>query len=393
MSTKHGEEWYCSMNKKILTGIISLIFVAIVAINIYFYKGIGSKAPIPSVETIGVERQKISDTLLASGIVQPNRQEKMNKDETMGKVKSILVHEGQRVSEGTELFYYEGEAIDSSLSQLQIAHQRLMLQKEQSENKIKDLEANLKKNINSVTSIEEAITESQKQKRDLDREIALLQLEIQENEMETDKQRSKKEKLVVKSPLAGIVRKINSIDTISTEPFIVIDSDEPYVIKGAITEFDSVLVQPGQKAVIRPKVLPNLTFNGVVKHLEYTPIDGSIAGSRKNDSVTQYPLTVNLTDRQEGLKEGYHTTIEIEVKSKETIALPQDAILLQGGKEYAFVLDNRIIRKRELKTGFSDDKYKEVIEGVSLGEQVVAHPAANLNDGMEVNSLDSSHGS
>ncbi|MFC0213518.1 efflux RND transporter periplasmic adaptor subunit [Paenibacillus chartarius] len=378
------------MNKKVLAGLIGFTCIVVIAVNLYFFKVQGNVAQIPVVDTVRVEKQIISDYLLSSGIVQPSRQEKISKDESLGKVKGILVHQGQRVSEGTELFYYGGENITTALSQLEIARQRLILQKEQIEGKIKDLETSLKKNVNSVTSIEETISDMQKQKKDMEREIALLELELRENQMEMDKQSSKKERLVVKSPISGIVNKIQEIDAVNTEPFITINSNEPYVIKGAITEFDSVSVKPGQKVLIRPKVLPNLVFTGMVKQLEYTPIDGEIVGVKTNESVTQYPLTVNLTDGQEGLKEGYHTTIEIELMSKETIALPQDAIWIQDGKEYAFIVDNQIVRKRELKIGLSNDQFKEIIEGVFIGEAVVTNPTANMRDGMEVISRDTS---
>ena len=83
-----------SRKKLIIGGVIVLALVAIVVANFAFKR---SKAPTVNAEAI--KAQRLEAVVSASGTIQPKRSVNISAD-TMGRVTSLAVNEGDRVKKG-----------------------------------------------------------------------------------------------------------------------------------------------------------------------------------------------------------------------------------------------------------------------------------------------------
>ncbi|MCY9657570.1 efflux RND transporter periplasmic adaptor subunit [Paenibacillus chondroitinus] len=379
------------MKKKWLITIIGIGILSIVGLNIFLLvKSKFSHSNVTSVQTFEVKMQQMSDTLVASGTVTPREEERIFKDESMGSIKDIFVSEGQEVRKGTELFRYDEEEINNKMKLLEISRSRLSLELEQYREKLDNLEADFKHNLKDTLQIEESLRQAENNKNELERQVKYIMLSIQQNEMELTSLLKKRDNLVVKSVVSGVVKKItrnaNKSTTDSQDPIIHIASNEPYKVKGTITEFDSVFVKAGQPVKVRAKVLSSEVWEGKIESIQLSPSQNVLnAGVEKNASVTSYPYEVALVDNRKGLQDGYHVSVEIQINVKDNVlTLPHDVTFAKDSKEFVFVVVNNRLQKREITIGLMNDEFKEVLTGVNEGDIIVRHPKVEWKDGMEV---------
>ena len=110
-------------NKKkkwIIIGVIVLI-VIVAAVNIFVMQG--KKKGTTKTDTVSFEKvteRKLNNTKLISGQVKPGNIESFYADPTKGKVKDIVVKEGQEVGKGTKLFSYDNEEINLQVKQAEL---------------------------------------------------------------------------------------------------------------------------------------------------------------------------------------------------------------------------------------------------------------------------------
>ena len=65
--------------------------------------------------------------------------------------------------------------------------------------------------------------------------------------------------------------------------------------------------------------------------------------------------------------------IELLYKEKDALSIPDTALLMDGNKSFVYkIIENNIIKKTEVKTGFRDQENIEIINGLSQGDKVVA---------------------
>ncbi|OPH48277.1 hypothetical protein BC351_38435 [Paenibacillus ferrarius] len=379
------------MKKKWFLILLSLGILSIIGINLFLiFNPNSSLSSLTNVRVIQVEKQQISDTLIASGVVTPSDEERIFIDEAMGSVKDLFVYEGQEVMKGTELFRYDEEEIRSKVTLLEIAKTRLSLELEQHREKLDNLEADFKHNLKDTSLVEESIRQAGKARKELERQVKYTMLSIKENEMQMESLLKKKDNLIVKSSISGIVKKVtrnrNRAGTEAQEPIIHLVSNEPYKVKGTITEFDSVFVKAGQPVKVKSKVLSSEMWEGKVKSIQLSPSQSGInSGLEKKESVTSYPFEVALMDKRAGLQEGYHVSVEIQIKAKDNVfTLPHDATFVQDSKEFVFIVVDNMLQKKEITIGLMNDQFKEVLTGVNEGDIVVRQPKIDWKEGLEV---------
>ncbi|GGA03510.1 putative ATP-binding cassette transporter-like protein [Paenibacillus marchantiophytorum] len=377
------------MKQKLILTIGILTIAAIISINVVSSKKKSYLSNSPSVKIIHVKKERISDTLIASGVIVQREEEKKYYDETKGQITHWYVFEGQQILKGTALFQYDGEDLKKQKKQLEITGSRLVLQMEQTNKKIKYLNTQFKESVKDSTSLDETISKVAEQKDDLERELKLSELEIQQNDIEKDLLDKKLDQLVVKSTISGIVKKITipkaGQSELNQQPCINIVSGT-FQVRGSISEFDSVYVKAGQQVLVKPKVLSNQVWKGVIKYIELASItNNSTTALDKGSPVTSYPFVVELIDTQDGLQDGYHVALEIHIKEKEgVLTIPNDAVLIQDQKEIVYIVENGKLYKKNIETGFTNDLIKEVTAGVREGDVVVRNPLPGWKDGMDV---------
>ena len=77
--------------------------------------------------------------------------------------------------------------------------------------------------------------------------------------------------------------------------------------------------------------------------------------------------------------------IELLYKEKDALSIPDTALLMDGNKSFVYkIIENNIIKKTEVKTGFRDQENLEIISGLSQGDKVVAEGLTKIRPNMKV---------
>ncbi|MCS6859142.1 MAG: efflux RND transporter periplasmic adaptor subunit [Abditibacteriales bacterium] len=198
-----------------------------------------------------------------------------------------------------------------------------------------------------------------------------------------------KESLIV-SPIDGVVaRKLADVGELVTpmtplfpgsELLKLVDTNRRWVVAEVDAE-DLAKVFVGQNVTVTTEAHPYRAFKGRVREI------GAMAepkpGGRTRAKIVR--VQIDLLDPAPELKPG----LEVDVKAHATLddnalLVPNDAIIINGGKSQVFVVVNDRVRLREVQLGKRNPTRTEIIKGLSEGDRVVVKGKEGLRDGMAV---------
>lgn len=389
----------------VIAGVVVLAGVNVFALT----RSQSALSQVKEADTIKVERKTISDSIIASGIVVAAEEEVVTIDPTKGTISNVYVSVGQKVSPGTALFKYKSAELEAELNSIENGEQRAKYQ----QNELKKRLADVDKKLNAAKAnqakpkgeqTEEQIQAQQQAQKEAiemlnkERQAILAEMKAAEfdaKDIQFRKQNVQKRmgELTINSTISGTVTEVNKgagLKDGSSQVVVRIVSSAPFKIEGTVTEYDLVRIAPGQAVNVKAKVYPGREWKGKIEKVNQTPVSatgaammGAGAGGGQ-ENITSYPYTVALDDSTD-LVVGFHVNIEIATMEKTALVLPFGAIRKIDGKEYVWVVNGTAQEQREVKTGISNDTYKEIVSGVKEGERVLANPPAEGIPGLGVN--------
>jgi multidrug efflux pump subunit AcrA (membrane-fusion protein) len=129
----------------------------------------------------------------------------------------------------------------------------------------------------------------------------------------------------------------------------------------AVAENKLAAIQPGQKATVTPKLLPQTKYDGTVSRIAKTT--STIAGA------SGFEVEIDLDAVDARLAPGMSAAIKIEAgKAENVLLVPTSAV--EGGK-VKVAAEGKAEEEREVVTGRTDGKMVEVVKGLAEGEKVV----------------------
>ncbi len=192
---------------------------------------------------------------------------------------------------------------------------------------------------------------------------------------------------VVRAPFEGVVAelKVEVGEWITPAPPLiqvptvvdVLNLDSLYM-SAPMDEVDSARIKVGQKVWVTLDPFPGRRFKGRVVRVAPYVLDVEA----QNRTVE---IEVELEDRvfASSLLPGTSVDVEVILDVRESVLrIPAEA-LLEGNK--VLVVENGVLVERTLKTGLRNWNFVEVVEGLSVGEQVVTSlDRAEVKAGVEV---------
>lgn len=174
-------------------------------------------------------------------------------------------------------------------------------------------------------------------------------------------------KVISKTIKAG--DKITKSSSGSTTLAVIYDMSN-YTFEMSVDELDVKSVEVGQEVVITADAVTGKTFSGTVSNV-------SLQSSTSN-GVTNYPVTVTLSDGMDELLPGMNVDgVIILAEAKEVLSVPADA-LIRGNQVY--VKDETVkeaqgnipagFRAVEVTTGLISDDYVEITSGLEENQEV-----------------------
>lgn len=162
--------------------------------------------------------------------------------------------------------------------------------------------------------------------------------------------------------------RITSIDDLSQ---IKIDFDIPSVFLATLT--------PGLPILGKVEAYGDKEFQGEIRTVN-TQIDPVTRTVR---------VRAVLPNEEMLLKPGLLMTIMVFKNERETLLIPEEALVKRGRKNFVYVVDDNgektIVRQTEITIGGRQPGYVEVLSGLNAGDEIVSHGTVKIRDGAEVN--------
>lgn len=181
------------------------------------------------------------------------------------------------------------------------------------------------------------------------------------------------------SPLSGTITQkfIEAGSAVSAKQnlFTIVDFNS-LIIKTSVSEDLFSKIKLGDKLKVKFNSFPEKEFAARVT-LKYQQID----------PVTRnFPVELKLTNGSKDITPGMMAELELITDKKEkTITVLNDVFIVnQKDEKIVYVIKDTVAHQRIVTTGISNEKFTEVISGLSLGEKIVVMGQELLKDGIKV---------
>jgi HlyD family secretion protein len=405
---------------KILIGTaIALSLLAIIGKNLGWFgadDATGVYAEYP-------QKRLIIQTVSANGKIQPETEVKISSD-VSGEIMELAVKEGDSVKQGQLLaiinpdiylsIVERGEAaVNNAKANLANSKARLY----QSEARLKEMDAQLERNkklyaqkliadaeyeaIVSTYAAAKAEYESTKQS------ILAAEFTVKSQEAALKEAQQNLTRTRIFAPVSGIVSKLNvekgervvGTSQMTGTEMMRISNLDIMEVNVDVNENDIIQVSIGDSATVDVDAYTGRKFKGIVTEIAKSP---SGAAQQTSDQVTNYLVKVrilnssytDLTEAYAGKKSvfqpGMSASVEIQTESVTgAISIPIESVVLKEQKEFGpdsaqnnlremqeavFVFEEGNAKLVPVSTGIQDDKYIEIVSGITEKQQVITGP-------------------
>jgi HlyD family secretion protein len=386
--------------------IFSAIGVVILVLVVLAILG-GNREPVMSVQVEKVQRRTITQTVTATGKIQPEIEVKIS-PEVSGEIVALPVKEGQAVKKGELLMKIKPDFYAAQRDQFAagLLQAKANLDRAESEfRRMKDLHA---KGLVSESDYDQSKASYEAGKAAYDQAVASL------NQVEESLR-----KTTVLAPMNGTVSQLNSelgervLGTVQfqgTDVMTIADLSRMEA-RVQVSETDVVLVSVGDTARISVDALPNRRINAVVYEIGSTGIS---LGLGTQEEVTNFEVKMRIVGNVPELRPGMSMVADIETETREDVlTVPIQSITTRGAKkmvtdesgegnegappvkvsrksrdenrpkEVVFVVEDGLARTVNVKRGISNDSYVEILDGVAEGRNVVSGSYKAINRELE----------
>ena len=402
-------------------GLLIVIFVIIAIVG-------GGKEDIIMVQTEEVEKRDITQTVTATGTIDPEFKVLITPEVT-GEIIALPVKEGDHVNKGDLLIRIKGD-------QYQAQKDRLEANLKSSEASLKIREAEL----NRLTLEFERVKELHKKTLVSDSELETaesnyLSAQASYEQAQANVLQSKASlrevletlyKTTIFSPLTGTVTQLNvelservlgSGFSQGTNIMTVANLNNMEAVV-EVDENDVVIVSIGDTAIIKVDAFRDREFKGIVTEIGNS---AKSTGVGSQDQVVNFEVKIKLSDLEENLRPGMSCNADIETETVyDVISVPIQCVTARvdtkkfekkgdnenhdekkeemkkkdkkdkkkGPNEVVFVVEEGKVKMVKVTAGISDDNYLEIKEGLEGGEDVVSGSykaiSRELEDGSKV---------
>lgn len=330
----------------------------------------------------GAGKDNLTKTLHAAGVVTPEEEHYVYYNDNPGEFKSFLVKEGDEVRNGSPLYEYTSDNVDTDRAKLDVEKSQLVREATLIDEQIQQLlylqsvSASASGNSTTVSgdgttgddtgSSSEVLTLSiEKEIYDKQLEKSRIMSEIQKYD-ETIKSFNSRDQLGISSNVAGTVKKINYE---LKNPILTIISDKPKV-EGAFTEQDLKNVKAGMEVYVKSQLFKGKVGGTLTKIAAYPESDPSV----KKES--RFPFEIELDEENEDIINGTHVDVTVITDKVLNAATVAEKSIEKGKKNsYIYVLNEAgKVEKRKIDKGMIENGKVEVAKGAKPGELILQKP-------------------
>ncbi len=371
-------------------------------------------------KTVSVEQVNLPVTIAANGTVQPERSVNVS-PKTSGKLRELLVKEGDRVEQDQILAYMDDSNFQGQLTQArgQVASAQATLQRVLAGNRTQDIaqaQARVRDSEASVRRTEQVLRQNQQlfntgaiSQRELnnslaDRDSAIAQLAQNKQALSLQQVGSRPEEIaearaqvttaegslqtvqtqiadtVIRAPFSGVVTKKfadpgafvtpttsgSAVSSATSSSILSLASNNQ--VMANVAESNIAQIKLGQPVEIKVDAYPGKTFTGRVIQLA--------TQSTTVQNVTSFEVKSSIADPAKLLRVGMSVDVEFKVGTlSDVLVIPTVAIVRQEGASGVLVMtgekDDRRSEFRPITTGVSVTDKTVVLSGLQAGDRVM----------------------
>lgn len=188
--------------------------------------------------------------------------------------------------------------------------------------------------------------------------------------------------LAIKAPFGGIVS-LKSVElgemVLPGTPLLEIMDDNSIYIHAPVDEADLYKIRAGQEVKISIDSYPGKKFTGKLYEISPTV-------SQEKQEGRTVSVKISLDPQGEILRPGMSCDVEIMVDQVQgALLVPTNLLMGRVDSKYVFVVENGIVKKRDLRLGLSNWDFTVVAEGIKEGEEIISSiDILNLKEGSRV---------
>jgi RND family efflux transporter MFP subunit len=175
----------------------------------------------------------------------------------------------------------------------------------------------------------------------------------------------------VHAPINGVVAEVATqvgetvAASFAAPTFVTIIDLDRLEVWAYVDETDIGRVEVGQRAVFTVDTYSDTDFTGTVTAIR--PM------AEIQDAVVNYVTVIDIVERHgKILRPEMTTTVNIELERRDDVlAIPNRAVRRDRDGTYAFVMESGGRVRRDIRIGYRDRDYSEVIEGLNEGDRIV----------------------
>ena len=355
-------------NKKIVTAVIVLLVV-----SSFFYNGSEEAIKVLAVKPeIKMVEQTVSNT--RAGTIDACRRSKMS-PAMGGQIATLAVEEGDMVEKDQILLELWNKETKARVKAAERSADQTCIISAKAQRDADRSNELFSKGLASEEAKEAAVTNA---------ESGLAACNAAKAQVEVTKASLERTQLI--APFGGIVAEIEgelgeyvtpSPVGVATKPTLDLIDNTCIYIKAPIDEIDAPEVVAGLKSRITMDAFGQKEFPATVRRVAPYVLD-----LEKQASTVE--IEAVFDNPQEFLLPGYSADITIIVDtSEEALSIPSQAVM--GGNSVYLINSDGTISEKEIEVGLSNWQVTEVLDGLSLDDQIVLSiDRKGLEDGVKV---------
>jgi RND family efflux transporter MFP subunit len=247
-----------------------------------------------------------------------------------------------------------------------------LIKKGAREEDIKAVEAQVEQTQAQLKSLE-----SQKEAKSWEAKIKSAQAQAEQGEVALGLAKISLEDCTIKAPISGIISKrfVDAGTMVGpTQSLVSIVDIDTVELLTHVSDEDIDLVKLTQRVGVKVDTYLDKVFE--VKEINISPVMDPL--SRKIE------VAIKVSNPDYLMKPGMFPRVRLLVQRENTLLIPQQAVVEQGGQKEIFVVQDARVHLQKISTGLERDNLVEVLSGLKEGETVVVAGLSDLKDGDKV---------
>jgi len=400
-------------NPKKANSYVTYLIIFFCTLGIWSFHYCSSGGNKAEFRTIRVTRRTVSPSVTALGTVKPRVGAEVRLGARIpGKVERLRANIGDFVKKGQIIAELEKDELKAAIEKRKAELSRALvnlaaeetlgpieLEKAEAEWKrlksIHDLEAAkyerhavlFKEDIKSKQILEQTREELLVAKKEL--EASLKTLELTKNRFNEDLKRLKAEVEIaraalkiaevelsyatLRAPISGIIASVSTQEGetvavgLSAPTFVTIIDLDRLQVETYVDEVDIGKIKVGQKATFTVEAFPSIDIEGEVV--------GIYPKALLKENVVFYNVVIKSTKPSSAaLRPEMTANVSIILESREDVLLvPAKSVKKSGGANFVYVLKKGKPVRREVRVGWKQGQFIEIIEGLKEGDEVLEY--------------------